>query len=158
MTGKMRRCSVCKADTESSRVELQGEEAPLAVTVHDMPVLQCPQGHRQFAHSDFPLLLLDHLLERDEPKLPASDAKGMLFKHYHCSACGAELPSDPDQRHTFRVEVALLELPAFDVDLTMPVHRCKNCGHEQLHSLKDIRSRTPAALAHAFKAAEIVAS
>jgi DNA-directed RNA polymerase subunit RPC12/RpoP len=153
------RCSKCKAETASSTLsELSGEEAPLAVTVHDMPVLECPQGHRQFANADFPLLLLDHLLEHDAPQLPASDTKGLLFKHYHCAACGAELESAPDQKHTFRVEVALPELPAFDVELTMPVHRCPACGHEQLHSLKEVKSRTPAALAHAFKAAEIAAS
>jgi hypothetical protein len=152
------RCSTCKAETASSILpELSGEEAPLAVTVHDMPVLECPQGHRQFVHVDFPLLLLDHLVEQDEPQLPASEAKGMLFKHYHCQSCGAELESGPDQKHTFHVEVALPQMPTFEVDLTMPVHRCQACGHEQLHSLKEIRSRTPAALAHAFKAAEIVA-
>jgi len=45
----------------------------------------------------------------------------------------------------------------FDVELTMPVHRCPSCGHEQVHSLKEVRSRTPAALAHAFKGAAIAA-
>lgn len=153
------RCSKCKAETASSTLaEISGEEAPVAVTVHDMPVRECPHGHRQFANADFPLLLLDHLLEHDAPQLPASDAKGLLFKHYHCASCGAELESGPDQKHTFRVAVELPELPAFDVDLTVPVHRCQACGHEQLHSLKDVKSRAPAALAHAFKAAEIAAN
>ena len=153
-----RYCPICKAEAEAAMVgKASGEESPLAVTVRGLPVLQCPQGHRQFPHADFPLLLLDHLLEQDEPQLPASEAKGLLFKHYHCSACGAELDAGTDQKHTFKVEVALPGLPPFEVDLTMPVHRCSRCGQEQLHSLKELRSRTPAALAHAFKAAEIAA-
>jgi DNA-directed RNA polymerase subunit RPC12/RpoP len=156
---KTRRCSVCKADTQPATLSvIAGEEPPLAIAVHDLPVLVCPQGHRHFALADFPLLLLDRLLEQDAPRLPAGEAKGVLFKHYHCASCGAELPHDADHRHTFKVEIALGELPPFEVDLTLPVHRCTRCGHEQLHSLKDVRNRTPAALAHAFKAAEIVAT
>lgn len=151
-----RRCAICKAETEAAKLaETRGEDASLAVTVHDMPVRECPQGHRQFAHADFPLLLLDHLMEHDEPQLPASDAKGLLFKHYHCARCGTELSTGAEHPHTFHIEVALPDCPQFNVDLTVPVHRCPQCGHEQLHSLKDVRKHTPAALAHAFKAAEI---
>lgn len=154
-----RRCAICKADTEAARLaQTHGEDAPLVVTVHDMPVLECPHGHRQFASADFPLLLLDHLMEHDEPQLPASEAKGMLFKHYHCATCGTELATGADQPHTFRIEVALPDCAPFNIDLTVPVHRCQNCGHEQLHSLKEVRKHTPAALAHAFKAAEIAAA
>lgn len=153
----IRRCSICKSETRAAKISLvTGEEAPLAVTVHDLPVLQCPQGHRLFAHEDFPLLLLDHLLEQDEPQLPVSEAKGLLFKHYHCAECGSELGAGTEQSHTFRIDVELPDLAPFEVDVTLPVHRCARCGHEQLHSLKEVRRRTPAALAHAFKAAQIV--
>ena len=62
-----------------------------------------------------------------------------------------------DRRRTFHLDVELPDTAPFDVELTMPVHRCARCGHEQVHSLKEVRSRTPAALAHAFKSAEIAA-
>jgi predicted Zn-ribbon and HTH transcriptional regulator len=154
-----RRCPVCKSETSSAKLTyLSGEEAPLAVAVRGMPVLECAQGHRSFAMADFPLLLLDHLLEQDEPKLPVSQAKGVVFKHYSCSACGAELGAGDDRPHTFHVDVDLPELPSFGVDLTLPVSHCKQCGREQLHSLKELKSRTPAALAHAFKAAQLAAA
>jgi predicted RNA-binding Zn-ribbon protein involved in translation (DUF1610 family) len=100
-------------------------------------------------------LLLDHLLEQDEPKLPASEAKGLVFKHFHCSSCGAELGQDTNGKHTFMLQIDLLEQPTFDVELTLPVHRCGKCGHKQIHALKEARGRTPAALAHAFKSAQI---
>jgi DNA-directed RNA polymerase subunit RPC12/RpoP len=122
-----------------------------------VPVLECPNGHRQFAHPDFPLQLLDHLVELDEAGLPASTAKGLLFKQHYCSSCGEKLTDSANEPHTFRVDVTLPQLSPFDVELTLPVHRCQHCGHEQLHSLKEVRSRTPAALAHAFKDAAIAA-
>lgn len=153
---KPRRCPICKTETSSTRVDAAtGDAAPLSVALHGLPVLECAQGHRLFAVADFPLLLLDRLLEQDVPKLPASAAKGLLFKRYHCSECGAGLDTGADQKHTFHVDVELPALPAFGVDLTLPVHRCGRCGRNQLHSLKELRSHTPAALAHAFKSAQI---
>lgn len=153
-----RKCPVCKAEVVPGTLsEISGQEGSLALTVHRLPVLECPNGHRLFAHPDFPLQLLDRLVERDEAALPASTPKGLLIKHYHCASCGDRLTDSADQRRTFRVDVELPEVAPFDVELTVPVHRCQKCGHEQLHSLKEVRSRTPAALAHAFKGASIAA-
>ena len=159
MTTNSRRCPICKSETTPARLtSLSGEDSPLAVTVKGMPVLECTNGHRSFPLADFPLLLLDHLLEQDEPKLPVSQAKGLVFKQYRSSKCGAELSANYDRPHTFHVDVELPELPAFSVDLKLPVSRCTRCGREQLHSLKQLKTHTPAALAHAFKAAQLVAA
>lgn len=153
-----RKCSTCKAELRPGTLpEISGHEGSVELKVHGLPVLRCPNGHLQFTHPDFPLLLLDHLVERDEPALPVSTTKGMLFKHHECAACGESLPNAADRPHTFRLDVALPEAEPFDVELTVPVHRCPRCGHQQLHSLKEVRSRTPAALAHAFKGAAIAA-
>jgi predicted RNA-binding Zn-ribbon protein involved in translation (DUF1610 family) len=156
MTSKPRRCPVCQGELQPTKLDsIHGEEGALKLSVRRMPVLECSQGHRAFVNADFPLLLLDHLLEHDEPKLPASESKGLVFKHFHCSSCGAELAQDTTGEGTFHLPIDLLEQPTFDVELTLPVHRCAKCGHEQIHALKEARSRTPAALAHAFKAAQI---
>lgn len=159
MTTTTRRCPTCKSETSPANLPLaSGEESPLAVALRGMPILECPQGHRSFAVADFPLLLLDHLLEQDEPKFPVSQAKGLLVKHYSCSKCGTDLKSGDDRPHTFHVDVELPDMPAFGVDLTLPVSHCSRCGRDQLHSLKELKSRTPAALAHAFKAAHLAAA
>lgn len=157
MTTRTRLCPVCKVELAWRELdEISGQEGELAVAVHRLPVLECPNGHRQFANEDFALLLLDHLVEQDEAKLPASEAKGMLIKHYHCSSCGERLDS-PAAKRTFHVDVELPDIKPFDVELTLPVHRCARCGREQIHSMKELRSLTPAALAHAFKSAHIAA-
>ncbi len=49
MTTNSRRCPICKSETAPARLtSLSGEDAPLAVTVKGMPVLECTQGHRLF--------------------------------------------------------------------------------------------------------------
>lgn len=156
MSEKRRACATCHQPTAVERIdEARGEEKELVVTLRGMPVLVCGNGHRQFMTPDFPLLLLDHLTELDEPKLPAGAEKGFIVKHFLCADCGGELRSEPDHAHTFSFDVALPQIDAFAVDLTTPVYRCGRCGREQLHSLKALRKLTPAALAHAFKAAQI---
>lgn len=156
MTNKPKTCALCREPVAPARVDaVAGAERELIVTLRGMPVLVCGRGHRQFVHPEFPLLLLDHLTELDEPTLPAGAEHGLIVKRFYCSDCGGELQAQPDHTHTFSFEVALPQIDAFTVDLTTPVYRCSRCGRTQLHSLKALRKLTPAALAHAFKAAHI---
>jgi hypothetical protein len=101
-------------------------------------------------------VLLDWL-DQSGTKLPVSATKGTLIKKHHCVACGERLSEPDDQRHSFRLAVDLPETVSFEIELTMPVHRCPRCRKEQVHSLKEVRNYAPAALAHAFKSAQIIA-
>jgi hypothetical protein len=151
-----RACTRCRSNTEPAVLDrATGEAEPLALSVRGMPVLSCAQGHRQFVYPDFPRQLVEHLLEEDEAKLPAGKEKGLLFKHFLCGECGSELSPQPDHRETFPFDVRVGDLGQFKVELTAPVYRCPKCSRQQLHSLKDIRSHTPQALARAFQAADI---
>jgi len=149
-------CPRCRGETETTLVDkATGEAKALAIAIHGMPVLVCAKGHRQFAHREFPRWLLEGLLKEEEAKLPAGRETGMLFKHFHCGDCGAELESRPDHSQTYTVDVPLEDTARIKVELTMPVYRCHNCEKEQIHSLKEVRKQTPEALAHAFQAADI---
>jgi hypothetical protein len=156
MATKLRVCVRCRSATNLQRLgPVSGEVKGLLVTVHGLPVLTCSNGHRQFIHREFPLQLLERLVDKDEVELPAGEEKGMLFKHFYCKACDAELLPKPDHRHTFTIDVSFPDIDSFRIDLTMPVYKCSGCGKEQLHSLKEVQSRTPAALVHVFQASEI---
>lgn len=149
-------CNQCHAETEVKIVNYaDGDSDPLRIRLKEFPLRTCPDGHRQFVRPEFPIELLQHLTEQDEPHLPHGHEKGLLMKKYLCEDCGAELEPKPDHKHTFSVELELHDLTPFGVDLTMPVYKCTGCGKEQLHSLKEIRKLTPAAMAHAFEAANI---
>ena len=149
-------CNRCRAETEITVVSFaDGEADPLRIRLKELPLRECAQGHRQFVRPDFGVKLLQHLTEEDEPELPAGEVKGLIIKKYLCKSCGEALEPKPDHRHTFSIEVSLLDLDLFGVDLSMPVYKCSACGKEQLHSLKEVRKLTPAAMAHAFEAANI---
>lgn len=148
-------CARCRAEMNPAVLEsAAGEAAPLTVRLCGMPVLSCSAGHRRFVRPQFALELAEHLIAEDEARIPAGEEKGLLFKHFYCS-CGAELGKDADHRETYGFDVALADAEPFRVELTAPVYRCPKCSREQLHSLKEVRSRTPAALAEAFRAAGI---
>ena len=149
-------CNQCHAETEITIVNFaDGEADPLRIRLKEFPLRSCPEGHRQFVRPEFAAELLQHLTEEDEPELPAGEEKGLIMKKYLCESCGEPLEAKPDHRHTFSIEVELDGLDPFGVDLTMPVYNCSACGKEQLHSLKEVRKLTPAAMAHAFEAANI---
>ena len=156
MTEHLRNCKACHTATTPQVLDaIDGEQNSLKVTVRALTVLACANGHKQFLRAEVPLQLLTHLVEEDEAQLPAGQETGLLFKHFHCHHCGKELQPKPDHRHTFTVKPGLADQPGLEVDLTMPVYKCGACDKEQLHSLKEVRKLTPAALAHAFRAAGI---
>ncbi len=149
-------CNQCRAETEVTIVNFaDGEAEPLRLRLKEFPLRACAEGHRQFVRPEFAVELLQHLTEEDEPALPAGEEKGLIVKKYLCESCGESLEAKPDHRHTFSIEVKLDDLDPFGVDLTMPVYKCSACGKEQLHSLKEVRKLTPAAMAHAFEDANI---
>ncbi|HEX6317483.1 MAG TPA: hypothetical protein VFZ84_01325 [Burkholderiales bacterium] len=151
-----RTCTRCRAQTEPARLDTAaGRSDPVAFCLHDMPVLACPNGHRQFIEPGFALKLVEQLVKEDEAGLPAGKEKGLIFTHYYCGACGAELGKDAERRETFPLDVSLPDYHPFRVEVTAPVYRCPKCSREQLHSLEQVRKATPPALAEAFRAADI---
>lgn len=151
-----RPCHQCEAETTIRTIDTgEGCDEPLRLAIRSLPVAVCGEGHRQLVHPAFAAELLDHLTEKDEPELPSGEEKGLIRKHYQCEDCGAALEAREDHRHTFVVTVDLRDLDPFEVELTLPVYACSDCGKVQVHSLKEIRRHTPAALAHAFQSADI---
>lgn len=151
-----RNCERCHGETELTTVEsVSGESDPLRITLQGLSLLHCAAGHRQFVRPQFGAELLEHLIQEDEPELPAGEEKGLILKKYLCESCGEALEPKPDHRHSFSIQVPLEAVEPVGVELSMPVYRCSVCGKEQLHSLKEVRKLTPTALAEAFKNAEI---
>lgn len=134
-----------------------GDEAPLRLGVRGMPALQCAQRHTYFARPDFALWLMEHLLQEAAAKLPAGEARGVLFKHHSCRDCGKALAPREDPRKAFELPVTYPELPPFTVEVSMPMFRCTGCGKEQMRSAAELGKLVPAALVHAFKAAGLKA-
>jgi hypothetical protein len=150
------RCYQCRGTTSMEVLgPVSGEEAPLSMTVHGLPVRVCEQGHRQFAYSKVALQRLLRLGEDGGSNWPIGAERGRLFKRAACPDCGSGLEKVASRRRTFHVETQLSDAPPFGIDVTMPVYRCRGCGKEVLRSRQEIRGLAPAALVQALRMAGI---
>ncbi|HQY47804.1 MAG TPA: hypothetical protein PLE38_12665 [Usitatibacteraceae bacterium] len=151
-------CPLCEAPLAALTLhDVEGDEAPMRLTLRALPVLACPAPHRYFAGQQFPIWLLNTLTDAELPKIPAGQEKGLVFKKYACGGCGATLPAAGAEPHTFSSSQAWKETPGFAVDITVPVYTCAGCGREQARSATELAKLLPAALVHAFKSAGIKA-
>jgi hypothetical protein len=125
----------------------------MRIALRGLPVLACGVPHRHFAGREFPLWLLDALVDGEIPKIPAGETKGLLFRKHVCGGCGAQLALPGEERRTFSFSLAWKQTPAFTVDVTVPLYRCAGCGREQAGSREELAKLAPNALVHAFKAA-----
>jgi hypothetical protein len=126
--------------------KVSAAESPVRLSLLGVPVLSCAKGHRAPAHRDFMVWLLHELRDKHLPAIPGGEAKGMLFKKYHC-ACGAELPSQPTRSASFGFDMAYPESPAFKAEIEVPVYKCGSCGKESARSAKELAGATPGAVA-----------
>ena len=147
-------CRKCKSPMQIEPLSgVAGEEGGVKVAFLKLPALACAQGHRRFVRPEFPGQLLDRLMAVTQ--VPAAEARGMVFKSYHCGKCGEKLGGAAATPKAFEFELAVAGVDPFRVALTVPVHKCASCSHEQVRSQAEVTEKTPAAMAHAFKAAGI---
>jgi hypothetical protein len=146
MEEKAKRCSRCSGAMEpAQRERVSAGEPPLRLSVLGLPLLRCPKGHAEPVHPDFMLWLLRSLRERFGREIPGGEAKGLLFKKYHC-ACGAQLPDQSEREGRFGLDFAFEGAPAFRVEVESPLYRCPACGREQVRSAASLASGVPQAI------------
>ena len=150
------RCTQCNAEMTLQPIDpVCGEHGVLKIVFIQLPALVCANAHRHFAVPDFPTLLLDRVAGEGLAKLPAAEKRGLFFKRYHCSACGAKLGGGETREEDFDSDITLEGLPPLRVELTAPLHRCASCGKEQVRSLERIRKLVPSAVTRALKVADL---
>jgi len=158
MTQAGQPCPLCQAPLAAKQLqEVTGDEAPMRLTLRGLPVLACEAPHTYFAGQKFPIWLLNALVDGELPKIAAGAEKGLVFRKFVCGGCGAVLPAAEGAPRTFSARLAWNETPPFDVELSVPFHRCAGCGREQARSGAELAKLLPAALVHAFKSAGIKA-
>ena len=125
---------------------VSAEDKPMMLRVSGMPAARCPKGHAAPIDREFMLWLIYELKNRGGT-LPAGEAKGMVFKKYHCGACGKELEAKSEKRQSFPMDLSYQGAPAFKAEIEMPIYKCTGCGKEQLRSAKEIQGHTAQAIA-----------
>lgn len=122
-----------------------GEDGPLKLSVHDMPVLECAKHHRAPLHRDFMLWLIQEVRAR-ETQVAAGKAQGMLFKKHQCGECGKDLGAKAERRQVFGFDLSYEETAPFRLEIEMPVYKCTGCAKEQIRCVGDLHNHVPAAM------------
>jgi hypothetical protein len=142
----IKHCPRCSNAVELKALDrVSAEDGALKLTVTGMPAAKCPKGHAAPIDREFMLWLI-HELKARGGALPAGEAKGMLFKKYHC-ACGKELDARSERRQGFPLELAYQGAPAFKAEIDAPVYKCTGCGKEQIRSAKEVQGHVALAIA-----------
>ena len=152
------KCPLCEqpiAKTVLGRIT--GYEGGVSVTVTGLPTWACAVRHRYFRSRKLAVWLLDTLLQESASRIPAGRESGLVFKHYRCSACEAELPKRGAAEVVTAIDMAPEGLPPFLVEVTVPALRCGKCGLAQARSGEELQHLVPSALVHAFHSAAIKA-
>lgn len=147
-------CPLCEGPLAARHLnEVSGDEAPVRLTLRRLPVLECAARHSYFVGLGFPVWLLNSLVDLELPKIPAGTEKGLVFRKYACSECGAEIPPGGGEPMTFSSTLDWENTFPFVVDITVPVVTCPSCGRDQARSRAELAKLLPSALVHAFKTA-----
>lgn len=157
MTGPTKPCTACGAELKAAALDMfRGVEGPAAVVVNGMPALICANGHKRFAYPEFVSQLMDFAAGAAiaTPQPPAVK-RGLFKKHYHCSACDAELPAAPTGKSERELEVSFKNATPFKLLIQVDLHQCAKCGREQVLSNEAVASASFKAMAHGFRAADV---
>lgn len=147
MATKPKICARCSGAMNLAMLDkVTAADGPLRLNLAGMPVFSCAKGHRAPVHRDFMVWLLHEVRDRHAPAIPGGEAKGMLFKKYHC-ACGAELPGQAARNAGFGFDLSHPEAGAFKLEIEVPVYKCGSCGREVARSAKELAGLVPTAVA-----------
>jgi hypothetical protein len=146
MAAKPRLCARCSGVMHSVKLDkVSAGEAPIRLTVTGLPAFACAKGHHAPVHREFMVWLMHEVREKHVPSIPGGEAKGLLFKKYHC-ACGAELPAQTARSASFGFDLAYPETSAFRGEIELALYKCPACNKEQARSAKEVAAAAPAAL------------
>jgi hypothetical protein len=157
MTGTLKTCKECGSEVSVGTLgSFQGEEGSVAVTVEGMPALVCAKGHKRFLYPEFVARLIDLVADAEKvaPQPPAVK-RGLLRKHFHCSACDAELPAAATGALDRELEASFRNAAPFKVLVRLALHKCAGCGREQVLSNEAVSEQALKALTHGFRAADV---
>ncbi|MDH4191887.1 MAG: hypothetical protein OEW21_17000 [Betaproteobacteria bacterium] len=150
-------CRQCGAEVALTRLpRAQGEDSGVRVEIEGMPAYLCARGHKRFLTPDFPLHLIEKLLNADGTfSAPHANKRGLIRKRYHCPGCGGDMPAESGRHASARHRIEFSDSATVDVALTLPLYRCARCEHDVLHPRQEVQRALMDAAASAFRSANV---
>ena len=157
MTDTSKPCKACGADVKLAVLDMfRGTEGPVTVSVNAMPARVCANGHKRFAYPEFVSQLMDFTADAAmATPQPAAVKRGLFKKHYHCSGCDTELPAAPTGQSERELEVRFEKAAPFKLMVQVDLHKCAQCGREQVLSNEVAGTSAFKAIAHGFHDADV---
>ncbi len=157
MSEALKPCKACGAEVKVGALDMfRGVEGPVAVSVNGMPALICANGHKRFVSSEFVPQLMDFTANAAmATPQPEAVKRGLFKKHYHCSGCDTELPAEASGHVAGEHEVRFDKVEPFKLVIEVELHKCPQCGLEQVLSNELVGTSAFKAVAHGFHDADI---
>ena len=149
-------CALCMSPLEHGVLPvLLGNDESCRVTLTNVPIMVCTKGHKRLLYSHFVMELMDALARPETAGLQVAEKRGMFRKRFHCTKCGAEIPTKDTSIAEYKATIKLGDMTdSIAVALTAPVMRCGACGGNQFADESELLQLFKA-LSHAFRSADV---
>jgi hypothetical protein len=156
MAISQRPCALCKGPVSQSVLPvLTGNEYAFHVTLSNVPVMICSEGHKRLLNSNFVMDLMDTLARPETAGLRVGAKQGIFRKWFRCTKCSSEIPAEQTAIAEYKANVRLSDMTdPLIVTMGVPVMRCGACGTEQLPDESGLMQLFKA-LTHAFRSADV---
>ena len=149
-------CALCKNPMEYVELPaLAGNEKSCRVTLNNVPIMVCANGHKRLVYSSFVTELMDALARPETTGLRVGPKHGLFRKRFRCHKCSFDIPAENTAIGEYKASVKLTDMThPISVVLAMPVLKCGDCGNDQLAHESDLM-QVFTALTHAFRSADV---
>lgn len=156
MTINSKPCAVCKGPVQQSALSvLTGQEESCRITLGNVPVMVCAEGHKRLLYSTFVTDLMDVLARPETAGLQVGEKRGIFRKRVRCIKCSSDIQADHTAIAEFSANLRLRDMTdTVSVTLSTPVMRCSACGSQQLADESSLMQLFKA-LTHAFRSADV---
>jgi len=156
MTINPKPCALCKRPMEPGVLPvLTGHEEGYRITLGNVPVMVCAEGHKRLLYPTFVTDLMDTLARPETAGLQVGEKRGIFRKRSHCIKCSSDIGADQAAIAEYNASLRLRDMTdSVSVALTAPVMRCGKCGGEQLADESSLM-QVFKALTHAFRSADV---
>ena len=149
-------CALCKGPVSQSVLPvLAGDEHSCRVTLSNVPIMICPEGHKRLLNSNFVMDLMDTFARPETAGLLVGEKRGIFRKSFRCAKCASDIRAEDAAIAEYKANLKLGDMTEpVGIVLTAPVMRCGACGNDQLADESGLM-QVFKALTHAFRSADV---
>ena len=149
-------CALCKKPMEHSVLPvLNGAEGACRITLANVPIMACADGHKRLPYPHYVTDLMDALARPETAGLQVGEKRGLFRKRFRCAKCSSDIQAEHTALAEYKADLRLGDTTdPVGVALTTPVMRCGAFGNGQLSDESELMGVFKA-LTDAFRSADV---